>query len=370
MAKAIRAGMQHLLRLQTPQGHWGNPDDPHAMGHTSLPLLALLKGGTSPDAEPVQRAFARLRTMSMTSTYGVGCYLMAIHARYAPQVGGLDTDVGEDELAAPDPDEIAARLTEEDRKALEGGLDYLVRAQVANGLWRYHLPPNPRSNDHDLSNTQYALLGLRAAADCGLDVPFRVWKAALDGIYRLQDREGEKVDLLDYRIKEGYALKRKVRAEARGFRYTDGMKNGPLGENTVPVDPTTGSMTTAGIASILICREGMWSTRRFRGQGRRKSEEAVRDGLAWLQEHFTVEHNPGLENAHHLYYLYGLERAGMLAGRRWLGTHDWYKEGADLLLGKQDSNGAWGDHTLTSFAILFLKRATKRTRDTPVVTGK
>jgi hypothetical protein len=129
-------------------------------------------------------------------------------------------------------------------------------------------------------------------------------------------------------------------------------------------------MTTAGIASVVICREGMWRSRKFRGQARRRSEQCVRDGLAWLQEHFTVADNPGQEGSHHLYYLYGLERAGMLVGRRWIGEHDWYKEGADLLLAKQADGVGWGDHTLTSFAVLFLKRATSAPRDAPVVTGR
>ena len=36
-----------------------------------------------------------------------------------------------------------------------------------------------------------------------------------------------------------------------------------------------------------------------------------------------------------LLYLYGLERVGDLAGRRLIGSHDWYREGADWLLGAQ-----------------------------------
>jgi len=368
--EAIREGMDHLLSLQAKEGSWGNPNDTHAVGHTALPVLALLKGGTSPHAEPIQRAFTWLRKRPPTSTYSVGCYLMAIHAKYAPKAGSLDTDVGEETLGGPDPEEIHARLEKEDLAALEAGLDFLVRAQAVNGLWHYHVQEKPRPTDHDLSNTQYAILGLRAARDCGLEVPFAVWSEALEGLYGLQDREGPKVDLLDHRVKDGYVFERKDRARARGFRYSLRMKHGPRGENTVPVNPTTGSMTTAGIASVIICREGMWRSRKFRGQARRKSEQAVRDGLAWLQEHFTVADNPGQEGRHHLYYLYGLERAGMLAARRWIGPHDWYKEGADLLLGKHEDGKGWGDHKLTSFAVLFLKRATAGSRDAPVVTGR
>ena len=65
------------------------------------------------------------------------------------------------------------------------------------------------------------------------------------------------------------------------------------------------------------------------------------------------------EGAAHLYDLYGLERMGMLTGRRWLGAHDGYKLGADVLLSAQQPNGGWGNHVQTSYAVLFLKRATR-----------
>jgi hypothetical protein len=48
------------------------------------------------------------------------------------------------------------------------------------------------------------------------------------------------------------------------------------------------------------------------------------------------------------------------------GTHDWYKEGAALILSQQRSDGSWEARAGTSgpvpdtcFAILFLKKATK-----------
>jgi hypothetical protein len=130
-------------------------------------------------------------------------------------------------------------------------------------------------------------------------------------------------------------------------------------------------MTTAGVACLTICQEGLWRSRRFRGADRKKLQAAIRDGLVWMQVHFSVSENPGEPHAlHHLYYLYGLERMGMLSGTRWIGQHDWYKEGADLLLEMQDAyRGGWGGPVRSSFAILFLKRAT-RAADRVVVTGR
>ena len=92
-------------------------------------------------------------------------------------------------------------------------------------------------------------------------------------------------------------------------------------------------------------------------------------------ENFTVTDNPVVPPAPamwHYYYLYGLERVGSLTGVRWVGKNDWYRLGADHLIGAQTKDGGWqsaamagkpADNTeseivQTCFALLFLKRAT------------
>ena len=61
-----------------------------------------------------------------------------------------------------------------------------------------------------------------------------------------------------------------------------------------------------------------------------------------------------------LYYLYGLERAGRLAGLRFFGRHDWYREGAEELVAIRTTTGAWQDAhgpiISTCFALLFLAK--------------
>ena len=92
---------------------------------------------------------------------------------------------------------------------------------------------------------------------------------------------------------------------------------------------------------------------------------AVHDGLAWLGRHFTVNSNPYRgNNDFHYYFLYGLERAGELAGVENFGPHDWYREGAEYLLAQQHKDGYWrgaghdGPLAATSYALLFLTRGT------------
>jgi hypothetical protein len=97
-----------------------------------------------------------------------------------------------------------------------------------------------------------------------------------------------------------------------------------------------------------------------------KSDPDVLGGVNWIANHFTVTENADAGNKHHLYYLYGLERAGILFGTEFFGRKEWYPEGANTLLDAQGQDGSWaatpgGESATvnTCFAILFLRRATK-----------
>ena len=86
-------------------------------------------------------------------------------------------------------------------------------------------------------------------------------------------------------------------------------------------------------------------------------------GLVWLSRHFTAHTNPP-EGAWYYYYLYAVERVGILSGQRFFGKHDWYREGAAELVRRQDRDGSWseangGAIVNTSFAILFLAKGHK-----------
>ena len=98
-------------------------------------------------------------------------------------------------------------------------------------------------------------------------------------------------------------------------------------------------------------------------------------GFAWLAQHMQVRYHPGfIDRQQHwfYYYLYGLERAALLAGVALIQGRDWYFEGAMVLVGVQGKGGEWpgelyADHDIerTAMAILFLKLSTL-----PVLTGK
>ncbi|MHC4179942.1 MAG: DUF4159 domain-containing protein, partial [Planctomycetota bacterium] len=134
----------------------------------------------------------------------------------------------------------------------------------------------------------------------------------------------------------------------------------------------TGSMTCAGIASLVIISDKVRASNAKADKGRIQcclqgadDTRAIERGLGWLARNFSVDSNPGPRGTTwHLYYLYGLERVGRLATRRFIGRHDWYREGSDWLVADQDRlSGYWkgagieGNPLIgTSFALLFLSK--------------
>jgi hypothetical protein len=133
----------------------------------------------------------------------------------------------------------------------------------------------------------------------------------------------------------------------------------------------TGSMTTAGVSILQICKIGLGTSL---GAQRKKVDRAIDSGVNWLGHHFAVDKNPGKTDWAY-YYLYGLERVGSLTRVEQMGGHWWYVEGARRLLKEQANDGSWpGGGQLrevrTSFALLFLRRATSGKAPTTGVGGK
>lgn len=277
---AIQRGIAFLLERQGPDGGWQAP----RAGVTALAAYALLKSGIDPGHAAVQRAFMRLGFDEPQHTYDVACMIMALAATDTVNEAGWIQDLA----------------------------DRLVSWQEPQG-WGY-------PGGGDLSNTQYAALGLRAAALSGAEVPERVWHDLAKSLERYSDKEG-------------------------GYGYRGGRGS-------------SGSMTCAGLGTLAICdamltRLGKITRRQMGGFAERKENSAE-----WLAKHFTVTRNPG-GNGWLFYYLYGLERVGALAGLRTIGEHDWYAEGAAFLVRSQGSEGAWASNVNdTAFALLFLSRAT------------
>ena len=116
------------------------------------------------------------------------------------------------------------------------------------------------------------------------------------------------------------------------------------------------SMTAAGVSSLLVARNGLGAS----DAGlRRAVEKAIVRSYAWITNNFAKFMSLGGGN-HGLYTIYSLEKVGDLGDIEKFGGHDWYVEGSNTLLGAQKGDGSWGGgYVDTSFALLFLTRATR-----------
>ena len=297
---AITLGVEHIKSKQKKNGSFPGHEGSFPMGMTALCLLTLVKSGVQPSDPAISRALDHLRYMPFRKTYSTGCMLMALEAIHPPNC----------------------------KEWAEAGVKFLLETRQVKrgGTWGY--PDNDWEKTGtlgrpDLSNTQYAILGLRSARRLGVKVP----PAAFTDVVEF---------LVDDQLEKG------------AFRY-EGAHRG------------SGSMITAGLGIITIAEEVVGKTgtyARIRGEAR----AAFKRGMNWFKKNYCIEWNPygdlGARNKQWMaYYLYGIERFCDIRGMSRVGEHDWYKEGARFLLANQGHEGNWGCLEDTCFALLFLSRS-------------
>lgn len=318
--RAIKLGKRYLAKTQNADGSWewvGNQRS-YSVGVTSLALLALLNSDMTLEDEPVRKALKYLRNVRQSepdNIYEISLMIMALAAARDGQRDILRIE------------ELARRL--EDAQKIGG---------PEPGAWGYSARGSDRQAwPGDRSNAQYAILGLHAAAQAGVQIKKTTWERARSYWVNGQNADG-------------------------GWNYVNRQ-----GGNSY------GSMTAAGISSLAITSEMLrdpTSDETPTGEpvccGSQTVDDALERGIAWLGDRFEVGRNPG-RGGEILYYLYGMERAGRLSARRFFGNADWYRRGAEYLCDQQQSGrliGAWigkgyGEKSPvigTSFALLFLSK--------------
>ncbi len=303
--ESIDKGIAYLRQQQKIDGSW---DEYMAQpgGISALCTLALLNAGVEPSDPQMQRALAYLRKFKPEKTYVTSLQTM-VFARAEPQ---------------------------NDMLLINRNVKWLESTQIVEGArkgaWSY-----PQGSG-DNSNSQFALLALSEAERVGVQVSDKTWRLARAYWEDCQNPDGS----------WGY------------------YKN----------VPGTGSMTCAGITSLVITADRIEPPdTKVTGEkiqccvkGESESDKGVERALNWLGANFSVSRNPNYPGGlWQLYYLYGLERAGRLTARRFIGKSDWYREGAKFLTDHQDKlSGFWSGTALaeegrlvgTSFALLFLSK--------------
>lgn len=367
VGKAIADGRKWLLRELGDLGRRhlkdeGERDRTYGAGRIALGLLTLLHAEVPVDDPVVAAGFDELRRRELVDSYSLAVALMALAERYAPPREAEQLRSGL--LAAPKP----RVLSDADKATATEWVTRLLKNVDTRLDPGYRLSFNYTAGPRfDNSIHQYALLGLYAASLCQVDVPATVWRATalhqLD-VQCADNGRQARPDLVTYReLAAAAAADPKGRPTrgttaaipVRGFAYH------------VPDRPPYGSMTAAGVGSLVISRFGLLRSGQGKADVMPKIDAGIASGFAWLAEEFHVRCNPGyVDRADDswYYYLYGLERTCELAGIALVSGRDWYFEGALQLLPQQNKNGAFRSERergllfdATCFAVLFLKKA-------------
>jgi hypothetical protein len=303
--ETIDKGITYLRQQQKVDGSWDDYGG-QTGGVSALCTLALLNAGVEPGDPQIQKALANLRKFKPERTYVTSLQTMVL-VRAEPQ---------------------------QDMLLISRNVKWLESTQIMDGqrkgAWSY-----PQGSG-DNSNSQFALLALSEAERVGVQVSDRTWRLARAYWEDCQNPDGS----------WGY------------YKHV----------------PGTGSMTCAGITSLVITADKIEQSDakavgekiQCCGQSESDSDKNVENALNWLGKNFSVSRNPNYPGGMwQLYYLYGLERAGRLTARRFIGKADWYREGAKFLVDHQDKlSGFWSgtgmaeDSRLigTSFGLLFLSK--------------
>lgn len=291
-------------------------------------------------------------------------------------------------------------------------------------------PPRPEAPEQgvrhgDNSNSQYSVLGLKAAMTLGapMDVKTLAWEAErlmggflshgfaerLVNPTRLMTLEQLEQRSKDPRYADEDVNNARLRPTlqpypiggwsyfANGAHTWGATENDIIGTdddgNPIYSWPYSVAMTAAGVSSLAIIRDALMIAEVYDPQLIARVDDYIAGGVYGLglkypynREYFKIDATQtecwigGGEGRGMMYDMYSCERAGVLTGKVYLANTEWYRDGADLLMSEQNRQGGWTalDEQVcnASWAILFLKRsapylATQRPpQRTGPVTGK
>ncbi len=194
---------------------------------------------------------------------------------------------------------------------LRKDVEWLTKKANTYGSWGY----GGAERDGDNSCSQFALLALWEADRAGIEVP--------QGIIR--------------KVESTWISRQQP---DRGWTYA-GIKGVAGG--------STNSMTSAALASLFVCRD-ITSL----AASRYKYQDELDKGWGYLVENLKKNY---IDDE---YLAFCVQRMGMASGQKFIGTMDWFKEGADVICrpnpyGRQ-YKGQWGADVRACFELIFLAR--------------
>jgi len=333
---AMKSGRKYLLaQKDADSGGWGKPE--LRAGMTAFAALALI-GTTARESVGSDPTIGKALELLAAAQKDTG----AIHSN--PAYTNYETAVAVSAFA----NARVAKHASVQAKAR----DFLAASQIADdkaslsyGGFPYTSKSDP-SRPADLSNAQFAAT---AASEAGLPKDHAMWGRLLDYLAKVQNRSEANPIAVKKEDKDVGAEIEIVSGNDGGAAYAPAfsMAGNVKREDGKYAPKSYGSMTYALLKCLLFA-------------GANPDDPRVVAAVAWISKNFTLDRNPGFETAKdpeqagqqgYFYYLLTAARAlaeyERASGKPLVVTdasgkaHDWRKEIAQQLLGRQGQDGAW-----------------------------
>ena len=310
-------GIEFIKSQQGKDGSWDYPS--YTAGVTALCTLALIENGLPLNDPVVDKGYRYIKKSvdGLENTYEISLSILLL-----ARVG--------DRMDRPAIRTLGARLLSGQNEG--GGWSYKCPksdVSVLNNLRRIERQKGTGDN----SCTQFGVLGLWVASRYGVPVEEAMTSVAS----RFLDSQNEDGGW-------SYALSTMEKPEA-----------------------SRNAMTCAGLFSLTVARatriraEQKTNTPMPVEGPRAEKDTLLADPVYSKGFNRVGEYAQGVGPGAAKYFLWSIERLGVLLGLQKLGTVDWFAVGADALVKTQRPDGSWseGKEQLSdaSFSILFLRKA-------------
>jgi squalene-hopene/tetraprenyl-beta-curcumene cyclase len=335
-AKLIDRGVTFLRPRQDAKGGWSTQREP---GVTALVVTALLRSGRVAHEDPaITKAVTYLEGFIGPN----GGVSESTHANYTTSIA----------LVAFNEANRNGRYA----RAIKAGQNFLKTMQWDESEGKGRDDPfyggagyGGRSNRPDLSNTAFYVEALR---DTGLPADDPHLKKALVFVSRCQNLKGEFND-------QEWAGK----VNDGGFVYSTANGGETFAGKTADGGLRSyASMTYAGLKSMIYA-------------GLDRNDPRVKAALTYIQQHYTLDENPGLGQQGLYYYYHTFAKTMSVLGEPTIVdakgvAHDWRADLIAALAKRQQPDGGWvnpadrfmeGDPNLvTAYALLALAYTRKK----------
>jgi squalene-hopene/tetraprenyl-beta-curcumene cyclase len=355
-----KKAIDYLLSQQGPDGSWVPQAGPAV---TALILKGLLQAGHTMDEPALQKALAFIDKShkpdggwydNAQATYNTAITLSTVsilpeatRARYRDQIVAAQRFLKSIQAGGG----IEAALIDDKGKAIDKEHPWF-------GGWGYHQGKGLQAGTRpDNSNSQFVIAALR---DSGLPASDPAIQNYLVFLQRTQAYEGNSAPWAKGRDDGGFIYSMRWNEKHQFYGESEGPDAKDRDGNEILT--AYGSMTYAGLKSLLYAEVA-------------KDDPRVKAAIRWITGNYTLDLNPGLNNAQGLYYYYHTFAAALRAyGQEILPDakgvkHDWRKDLEEKLASVQKPDGSfintadrWMESNpvlVTSYVVLALQNARK-----------